>query len=170
MLHLEPAGDGPKTEDQPTAVSRDAPSDAPCDAPGAAPSDAPEPEPTAATEDAAPEPAATALEEVSSPTEVTRAETEVVAEERAPPPAAAPVEGTASIDSESPLGEEETVHVEPAVELFEAEEPTAIKVGDAVVSEETEAEAVLDTGAATEVAAVGEEEEATPAGEWSILL
>lgn len=162
MVHLEPAGDGPKTEDQPTAVSSDAPS--------AAPSDVPEPEPTAATEDAAPEPAATTLEEVSSPTEVTRAETDVAAEEHAPPPAAAPVEGTASIDSESPLGEEETVHVEPAVELVEGEEPTAIKVGDAVVSEETEAEDVLDMGAATEVAAVGEEEEATPAGEWSIFL
>lgn len=158
VLNLSPAGDEHEAEDQPTAASSDASS--------ASLSDAPGPEPTAATEDAAPKPVATTLEEVSSPTEVTRAETGMVAEEYVPPPAAVPVEDTNLIDTESPLGEaEEAVFVEPVSELEEAEELITTAVVDAVVSKGTEAEAVVDTGAPAV-----EEEEAIPVGEWSICF
>lgn len=164
MLHLSPAGDEHEAEDQPTAAS----SDATNDVPSHSPSDTPEPEPTAAAEDAAPEPVATTLGEVSSPTEVTRAETEMVDEEYVlPPPAAVPVEDTTLIDSKSPLGEEEdAVFVEPVFEPVEAEELTTTEVMDAVVTGETTAGAVVDAGQP----AVEEDEKAIPVGEWSICF
>lgn len=169
-FHLSPAGDEPEAQDEPAA----APSTAPSAAPSDVPSDAPEPEPMAAAEGPAAEPAtaATTLEEDASPTEVTLAETEVVAEEHAPPAAATLVEDITLVAAEFSLalGEEEAVLIEPVVELVEAEEPATAEGMDAVVDEETEAKAAVDEGAAAEVAVVTEEEEATRAGDGSVVI
>lgn len=165
-FHLSPAGDEPEAQDKPAVAPSAAPSDVP--------SDAPEPEPMAAAEGPAAEPAtaATTLEEDTSPTEVMLAETEVVAEEHAPPAAATLVEDITLVAAESSLalGKEEAVLIEPVVEIVEAEEPATAEGMDTIVDEETEAKAAVDEGAAAEVAVVAEEEEATRAGDGSVVV